>query len=83
MFLTRAGAAMVESTTESYFFKHTDGGDAHAIGMFRLLRPLATVIGALLGSAALLYLPFNLIFVVLGLVMVPGIFFTIALKDTK
>jgi len=83
MFITRCGAAMVESTTESYFFKHTEGDDAHAISLFRLLRPLSTIIGALLGSAALLYLPFNLIFVVLGLLMVPGIFFTLALKDTK
>lgn len=83
MFITRIGAAMTESTTESYFFKHAQGDDAHAIGLFRLLRPLATIAGALLGSAALLYLPFNLIFVVLGIAMVPGIFFTVALRDTK
>lgn len=83
VFISRIGAAMVEVTTESYFFKHTKGGDAHAIGIFRLLRPLARIFGALLGSAALLFLPFNLIFVVLGFMMVPGIFFTIALHDTK
>lgn len=83
IFITRIGASMAEVTTESYFFKHTQGGDAHAISFFRLLRPLSTVFGALIGSAALLYLPFNLIFVVLGLLMVPGIFFTIALKDTR
>lgn len=83
IFITRIGAAMVEATTESYFFKHTNGSDADTIGFFRLLRPLASVFGALLGSAALLYLPFNLIFVVLGLMMVPGIYFTTLLKDTK
>lgn len=83
MFVTRIGAAMAETTTESYFFKHTKGGDAHALSIFRLLRPLATIFGALIGSAALLYLPFNLVFVVFGFCMVPAIFFTIALKDTK
>jgi len=83
MFVTRIGAAFTEATTEVYFFKHTDGGDADTIGFFRLLRPLATVFGAVLGSVALLYLPFNLIFVVLGLTMVPGILVTVALKDTK
>lgn len=83
IFMTRIGAAMVEITTESYFFKHTKGGDAHAISFFRLLRPLSTVFGALIGSAALLYMPFNLIFIVLGIMMVPGIFFTMYLKDTK
>lgn len=83
IFITRIGAALIESTTESYFFKHTDGSDADTIAFFRLLRPLASVFGALLGSAFLLYLPFNLIFVVFGLFMIPGIYFTIALKDTK
>lgn len=83
VFMTRVGAALVETTTESYFFKHTDGDDAEVIGFFRLLRPLSMVLGALLGSAALLYMPFNLIFVVLALLMVPGLFFTMALKDTK
>lgn len=83
LFMTRVGASMVEATTEIYFFKHANGDDADTISFFRLLRPLAAVAGALLGSAALLYLPFNLIFVVLGFVMIPGIFFTMNLKDTK
>jgi len=83
IFTTRVGAAMVETTTESYFFKHTDGGDADTIGFFRLLRPLANVFGALLGSICLLYLPFELMFIILGFVMVPGIYFTHRLHDTK
>jgi len=73
----------VEATTESYFFKHTKGNDANTMSFFRLTRPLAMLIGALAGSVALLYLPFELIFVVLGCMMLPGIFFTRALTDTK
>ena len=83
LFMTRVGAALVEATTEIYFFKHTNGDDADTISFFRLLRPLSAVAGALLGSICLLYLPFNLIFVVLGFAMVPGIFFTYNLHDTK
>ncbi len=83
LFMTRVGAAMVEATTEVYFFKHADGDDADTISFFRLLRPLASVVGALIGAAALLYLPFNLIFIIFGLIMVPGIFFTMNLHDTK
>lgn len=83
MFISRVGASLVEATTESYFFKHTKGGDANIISFFRLTRPLAMVIGSLLGSVSLLYLPFDLIFIVLALAMVPGIFFTMKLKDTK
>lgn len=83
IFITRVGASMVEATTESYFFKHTTGSDANTIGFFRLLRPLANVFGALLGSAALLYLPFNLTFIVLGFMMLPGLYFSASLNDTK
>jgi MFS family permease len=83
MFISRIGASLVEATTESYFFKHTKGTDANIMSFFRLTRPLAMVVGSLFGAIALLYLPFELIFIVLGFMMVPGIFFTIALKDTK
>ena len=83
VFMTRVGAALVETTTESYFFKHTHAEDAEVISFFRLMRPLSMLIGSILGSVALFYLPFNLIFVVLALLMIPGIFFTMALKDTK
>ncbi len=83
MFMTRVGASFVETTTESYFFKHTDGHDSVLISFFRLTRPLSIVIGSLLGSLTLYFLPMQLIFIVLGFLMIPGLFFTMALKDTK
>ncbi len=83
MFMTRVGASFVETTTESYFFKHTESKDANVIGLFRVTRPLSYVIGAFLGAVMLNLLDFHLLFVVLGLLMVPGLFFAMALKDTK
>lgn len=83
MFVTRIGASLVEVTTETYFFKKVDGEDAQLMSLFRLLRPLATVFGALLGSLALLVLPFQLIFLVFALVLSVGIFITDFLVDTK
>ena len=83
MFFSRTGASLAEVTTESYFFKHTKSSDAQVISFFRITRPLAYVVGALTGSLVLLYLPFNLIFVVLGLLMLPGVVFATYLKDTK
>ncbi len=83
MFINRAGASLVEVTTESYFFKHTNGSDANIISFFRLTRPLAMIAGSLTGSVALLYLPFNLIFIVLALAMAMSIFFVIPLSDTR
>ncbi len=83
MFINRFGASLVEVTTESYFFKHTKGSDANIISFFRLARPLALIAGSLVASVALLYLPFNLIFIVLGFLMAFSIFFVIPLEDTK
>jgi MFS family permease len=83
MFIVRIGASLVEVTTESYFFKQTKSSDAQIISFFRVTRPLAYVIGALIASVALLYLPFNLLFIVVAALMVPALFLTLNLKDTR
>lgn len=83
MFTTRVGASFVEVTTESYFFKQTKSSDAQIISFFRITRPLAYVLGALLASLALLYLPFELLFIVFAILMIPAMFFTANLVDTK
>ena len=83
MFATRVGASFVEVTTESYFFKQTKSSDAQVISFFRITRPLAYVVGAVLASLSLLYLPFNLVFIVLAALMIPAMFFTLNIEDTK
>ncbi|NCN11864.1 MFS transporter [Candidatus Kaiserbacteria bacterium] len=83
MFVTRIGASLVEVTTESYFFKQTKSNDAQIISFFRITRPLAYVTGAILGSLALLYVPFNLLFIVFTILFVPAMFGTINIIDTK
>lgn len=83
LFMTRVGAALVETTTESYFFKNTDASSADAISFFRASRPLAYIAGALLGSLTLLYIPFNYAFLILGILMLPGIALSLALEDSR
>jgi MFS family permease len=83
MFITRVGASLVEVTTESYFFKQTKSSDAQIISFFRLTRPLAYVVGALIASLTLLYLPFNLLFIVFALLMIPAMFCSVNIVDTK
>jgi MFS family permease len=83
LFLTRAGASFVEATSESYFFKHTQSMDVHKISLFRMTRPLSSVIGAVVGSIALLYMEFNMLFILLGLLLIPGLFFSFLIKDTR
>lgn len=83
MFITRIGASLVEATSESYFFKQIEGSDANIIGFFRITRPLAIAVGAMIGSFALLSVSFSGLFVVLGLTMLTGIPLALMLKDTK
>ncbi len=83
IFMTRVGASLIEVTTESYFFKQVKGDDSSLISTFRLTRPVANLFGALTGSLCLIFLPFNLIFIVLGLILVTGVFVTTRLTDTK
>lgn len=83
MFVSRIGASLVEVTSESYFFKQVHSGDAQLISLFRLTRPLANLTGAIAGSAALALLPFELMFVVLAFIMVPGIILATSIIDTK
>jgi MFS family permease len=81
MFASRIGASMVEVTTESYFFKHIKSGNAQLISVFRLTRPLASLVGALAGSVSLFFLPFSSIFIVLGAIMLPGIALAALIND--
>ncbi len=83
MFATRVGASLVEATCESYFFKHVASIDTHVISLFRMTSPLAAIVAAVCGSIALLYIPFNLLFIVIAFLMIPGLFFTLLLKDTR
>lgn len=83
MFISRVGASLVEVTTESYFFKQVGSKDAQLISLFRLTRPLANLCGALAGTVALVYLPFSYMFVVLGLLMLPGALLATTIVDSR
>lgn len=82
-FISRIGCSFIEVTTESYFFKQTKGHDGNLMSLFRMTRPAANLVGALLGSLCLLFLPFSLIFSVLALILVTGMFTTMWLVDTR
>lgn len=83
MFINRFGASLVEVTTESYFFKQIDGGDASLMSVFRLLRPAANVVGAIFGAVMLGFFSFELFFIICGFIMTLGVFIPRYLVDTK
>lgn len=83
LFCTRIGAAVLDVTTESYFFKHVDGQDADSVGVFRMLGPFAYLTGPLLGSVILLVLPLQYLFVAFGVILLIGVPIALSLVDTK
>ena len=83
MFITRVGASFVEVTSESYFFKHAQGEDTDKMSLFRMARPISSIVVPLLGAVALSFTDMSFSFVLLALLMVPGLLLTLFLKDTR
>lgn len=79
LFVTRIGASLIEIASESYFFRYIQGKD-ELIEIFRIASPFAFIVGPLAGSALLFFLPFPLIFPILGGVMLLGVFFASKIK---
>ncbi len=83
LFMTRVGASAVEVTTESYFYKQIKPQDMHLISFMYVVRSSAYFIGPLLGSLTLYLVPYNFIFLVLGLIMLIGIPYSMHFKDSR
>lgn len=83
IFATRIGAAMIEVSSEGYFFKQVDASNANDVSAFRMLPPIAYIASPLFGTLILLMFPLQWIFLALAIIMSTGILFSGALQDTK
>jgi MFS family permease len=83
LFIGRAGMSLVEIMSESYFFKHVDENDSNTIRFFRITRPLAYVIGPLLGTIIVALFSIQYLWVAAGLILFSGILYARRLEDTK
>ena len=81
--VANVGAAMVEVSTETHFFKRVAVTDADLVSAFRMLRPIATIAAPLIASAGLFFIPFQDIFILFGLVLLIGIPFVVRMTDTR
>ncbi|MDQ5971783.1 MAG: hypothetical protein QG566_729 [Patescibacteria group bacterium] len=80
LFMTRVGAAIVETTSEIYFFTHVREEDAYLLSIFRDMHPVSYVIAPLLGSLFLLFFPFKFLFIALGIFTLVGLYYVTQLK---
>lgn len=83
LFFSRVGAATIESMVEVYFFKQIGERDTSMMSTFRLTAPVAFITGPLLGSAILFFSSYGVLFFILGIVVLSGLYYAIKLKDTK
>jgi MFS family permease len=80
LFLTRMGAAIVESTAEIYFFTHVTEEDAFLLGVFRDMSPVAYIIAPLIATAVFSFLPFRYLFIVLTALIFTSFYYIRHLK---
>jgi len=83
LFLSRCGASLVEIMRETYFFKKVDVEDIDIINSFRSTIPLAYLIAPILAVVLTYYSLFNYLFIILGFILILGLWPILTLKDTK
>ena len=83
LFTTRIGAALIETMTETYFFKKIDGKDASVLSLFRVLRPFAYILGPLTGGILLIYIDMQMLWLILSAVVLVGIWNGSRITDTR
>jgi len=83
LFVARIGTSTIETMSESYFFKHVDSTDTNTIGIFRMTRPLSTIIGPLIASTLLIVMPLQYTFLVVAAIVLLGVHYAFAIEDTR
>lgn len=83
LFITRIGAAFVEISSDTYFFKKVDQSRADVISFYRLNRPLSYVIAPIVAVLSLQFIPFQYTFIIIGSILIVGTKYSLALQDTK
>jgi len=83
LFLGRTGASLVEIMRETYFFKKVDVENIDVINSFRSTIPLAYLIAPILAVVLTYYSLFNYLFIILGFILILGLWPILTLKDTK
>lgn len=83
LFISRVGAASIEITTESYFFRHVDAKAADTISLFRMARPATYIAAASLAGLSLQFVSLQWSFIILGIVCMVGIVQALKLPSAR
>ncbi len=83
LFCTRIGAAIIEVMRDSYFYKQIAPKDFDVIDFFRTSRSGGYIMVMVIFAPLLMILPLNNVFILLGLIVLSGIYPVMKLKDTR
>ncbi len=81
LFLSRIGAALIEVAADAYFFKRVTDSEAAIISAYRMMTPLAYIVGPLAGAFILLYAPILAIFATLCVILLLSLLYTRRISD--
>jgi MFS family permease len=80
LFISRVGASIIETTSETYFFYHVKEEEAHLLSVFRDMVPVAYIIAPLIATGIFFFLPFKYLFVILSVILLTGFYYIPHLK---
>lgn len=81
LFLTRVGASTIEVMSDTYFFKHITPENEEFVGVYRSTFPFAYIIGPTVAFLAISLVPsFNFLFLILGALMLSGVYLASTIK---
>lgn len=80
LFMTRTGAAVVEATSEIYFFTHIKEEDAYLLSIFRDMNPVAYIAAPIVSTFIFIFLPLKFLFAILGVISLLGLYYIPHLK---
>jgi MFS family permease len=82
--VNRIGASLVEAMTEGHFFRRVSEADASTVGIFRMTRPVAALLGPILGCIILSISDYASLFVITSIIIaVIGISSGLKIKDIR
>lgn len=83
LFITRVGASMVEIMCDTYLFKKIDESDVNVISLYRSMLPVGYIFAPLFASIFLVVFDIKYLFVVMGIIVLWGARYALAIRDTK
>lgn len=83
LFLTRVGAAMIETLRDSYFYKRIDGDDMDIISFFRTSKSVAYIAATAVSAMLLVVFSIKIVFIFLAGVLLLALYPAFTLVDNK